>query len=161
MAPPLPDLLRQILEGKQIQNKKIEDFLARKNSLKRYSSSFKLLWTILEKGGIHPPQASSDQIADAIVQLFHFSPAQARNAYSAVVLLSTVGGGGSVPPPIKPIQERMEQECGKIRFFLGSQSIAAGHGENTVSCTHPAGKHRNFAWKSHRFLSVALPLPFT
>ena len=57
VAPLLPDLLRQILEGKQIQNKTIEDFLARNKSLKRYSSSFRLLWTILEKGGcIHPKQ---------------------------------------------------------------------------------------------------------
>jgi hypothetical protein len=39
------------------------------------------------RGGVDPPHASLDQIAGAVVQLFQFSPAQARNAYSAVLLL--------------------------------------------------------------------------
>ena len=54
-APSFPDLLRQILEGKQIQNKTIEDFLARNRSYKMYSSSFKLLWEVLCREGGSPP----------------------------------------------------------------------------------------------------------
>jgi hypothetical protein len=57
VAPFLPDLLRQILEGKQVQNATINDFLGRNPSLKRYQSAFTLLWVILEKLGTDPPQA--------------------------------------------------------------------------------------------------------
>jgi hypothetical protein len=56
VAPPLPDLLRKILEGRKIQNKTIDHFLSRNKSLKRYSSSFKLLWETLVLGGIDPPR---------------------------------------------------------------------------------------------------------
>ena len=56
MAPPLPDLLRQILEGRKIQNETIDDFLARNKSLRRYSSSFNMLWAVLEQRGVSPPK---------------------------------------------------------------------------------------------------------
>jgi hypothetical protein len=110
VAPPLPDLLRQILEGRKIQNKTIDDFLARNKSLKRYSSSFQMLWGVLERGGVYPPEATSDEIADAIIQIFKYSPAQARNAYSAVLLLPGVGGGCSFPPFTKSVQKAMEHK---------------------------------------------------
>ena len=73
MGPNLSNLLRQILQGKQIQNSTIEDFISKNQSLKRYQSSFHLLWEILVKSGV-PPQASLDQIASAIIQLFQYSP---------------------------------------------------------------------------------------
>jgi hypothetical protein len=73
VAPTLHDLLRQILEGKQIQVKTIEDFLGRNPSLKRYQSAFALLWVILEHMGVPPPEATTDQVADALIQLFQFS----------------------------------------------------------------------------------------
>ena len=55
VAPFLPDLFRKILEGKQISSDTINDFLGRNKSLKRYSSAFALLWSLLEGKGI-PPQ---------------------------------------------------------------------------------------------------------
>ena len=125
VAPPLPNLLRQILEGKQIENKTIGDFLARNKSLKRYSSGFRLLWPIFQRGDAHPPHANSDQIADAIVQLFHFSPSQARNAYSAVLLLTGVGGF-DVPSHARTIKERVEQEFGEMCIFLGPRANPEG-----------------------------------
>ena len=42
--------------------------------------------------GISPQEATLDQVADSIIQLFAFSPAQARNAYSAVLLIPGFGG---------------------------------------------------------------------
>ena len=92
VAPPLPDLLRQVLEGKQIQNKTIDDFLMKNKSIKRYSSAFRALWHLLEEGGVSPPQATVDQVADAIVQLFQISATQARNAYSALLLIPGYAG---------------------------------------------------------------------
>ena len=72
VAPPLPDLLRQILEGKQIQNKTIDDFLARNESLKRYSSSFRLLWTILENRGFPPPRPTTIKLQMALCSFLNF-----------------------------------------------------------------------------------------
>ena len=102
VAPLLSDLLRQILEGKQVQNSSIDDFLNKNPSLRRYQSGFSLLWSILEKEGIHPPEASVEKIADAIIQLFKLSPAQARNAYSGVLLLPGVGANLRFHPLLKP-----------------------------------------------------------
>ena len=105
LAPLLPDLLRQILEGKQIQNSSIDDFINKNPSLKRYQSGFALLWTILDNGGVNPPEATADNIADGIIQIFKFSPAQARNAYSGVVLLPGVGGGVRFHPLLQPYKK--------------------------------------------------------
>jgi hypothetical protein len=55
MGPNLSNLLRQILQGKQIQNSTIEDFISKNQSLKRYQSSFHLLWEILVKSGVPSP----------------------------------------------------------------------------------------------------------
>ena len=55
VAPLLPDLLRQILEGKQIQIEPINNFLGRNPSLKRYQSAFTLLLVILQKSEVTPP----------------------------------------------------------------------------------------------------------
>ena len=93
VAPDLPDLLRQILEGRKIQNSTVDDFLQRNRSLKRYNSAFRLLWCALEFQKINPPEANSDQLADAIIQIFKVSPAQARNAYSACLLIPGIGSG--------------------------------------------------------------------
>ena len=100
VAPSLHSLLRECLERKKIQNSTIRDFLARNPSIKRYNSAFNLLWLVLENAGVNPPQADTDQIADALIQLFRFSPAQAINAYSAVLLIPGVGGGAQIPPPV-------------------------------------------------------------
>jgi hypothetical protein len=39
-----------------------------------------------------PPEATTDQVADALIHLFQFSKAQARNAYSAMLLIPGFGG---------------------------------------------------------------------
>jgi hypothetical protein len=91
VGPNLSNLLRQILEGKQIQTSTIEDFISRHKSLKRYQSSFHLLWAILLKNGINPPDSNLDQVAQAIIQLFQYSISQARNAYSAMLLIPQFG----------------------------------------------------------------------
>jgi hypothetical protein len=80
------------LEGKQIQASTIDDYLTKNTSIRRYGSSFKLLWDTLSRQGIHPPGASIDQLADAIIQIFRISPSQARNAYAATLLIPGLGG---------------------------------------------------------------------
>ena len=87
----MSNLLRQILEGKHIQTSTIEDFISRHKSLKRYQSSFHLLWAILLENGINPPDSDLDQVAQAIIQLFQYSISQARCAYSAMLLIPQFG----------------------------------------------------------------------
>ena len=72
VGPVLHDLLRKILEGKQIQNSAITDFLARNPSLKRYSSAFQLLWTILVKEGVDPPRHPSIRLLGVLCNFFSF-----------------------------------------------------------------------------------------
>ena len=103
LAPSLPSVCRQILEGREIEDKSIGDFLAKNPSLRRYDSAFKILWAVLEKRRINPPEATADQLADGIIEIFQISPAQARNAYSACQLLPGVGGGSQVPPPFTSV----------------------------------------------------------
>ena len=67
MAPSLPDLLRKILEGKQIQTSTIDTYIKMNPSLNRYSSGFKLLWAKLTKNGINPPEATVDQVLDNLI----------------------------------------------------------------------------------------------
>jgi hypothetical protein len=61
--------------------------------------------------------ASSDELADAIVQLFQFSPAQARNAYSAVLLLPGVGMGVRFHPLLTPYKRRWNTNVEKYGVF--------------------------------------------
>ena len=122
VAPALPDLLRQILEGRQIKASTINSFLTKNKSLKRYSSSFRLLWNVLVQGGVHPPRASEDQIADAVVQIFAVSPAQARNAYSAVLLIPGLGGL-RFHPLLGPYKKEWNQNVEKYGIFWDPTDI--------------------------------------
>ena len=117
VVPLLPDLLRQILEGKQIQSSTIDDFLRKNPSIKRYQSSFSLLWRVLVKNGVTPAEASTDQIADAIIQIFKVSPAQARNAYSGVLLLPGIGGGLRFHPLLQPYKKIWNASTEKYGAF--------------------------------------------
>ena len=86
MAPNLHVVLRQVLESKEVQGEIVTDFLEHNPSIKRYNSSFKLLWAILTLKMIDPTKANLEQIASAIIEINGFSPSQARNAYSAMLL---------------------------------------------------------------------------
>jgi hypothetical protein len=86
MAPSLHSTLRKILEGQQIQASNIASYLD-SISLNRYDSAFRLLWGLLVHKGVSPLTASFADVADSLIQLHRVSPSQARNAYSAVILL--------------------------------------------------------------------------
>ena len=70
-----------------------------------------------QKWGKPPPQANSDQIAETIVQLFKFSPAQARNAYSAILLLPGVGGGIRFHPLLGPYKKQWNKNMERYASF--------------------------------------------
>ena len=86
MAPSLHSVVRGLLERDEVPPAVATAHLRRLSALPRYDSAFRLLWALLQEGGL-PPQASLGQVAAAIVQLHQVSPSQARNAYSAMLLI--------------------------------------------------------------------------
>ena len=66
--------------------------------------------------GIDPPSASTDQVVDCIVQIFQVSPSQARNAYSALLLLPGVGGF-RFHPLLTPYKRMWNQNVEKYGHF--------------------------------------------
>ena len=90
VGPDLCSLLRQVWTGRQVQDATVQDFLQRNPAVSRYNSAFRLLWQVLVFQKIDPPGASLEQVADAIIQIFQVSQAQARNAYSAALLLPSL-----------------------------------------------------------------------
>jgi len=57
------------------------------NSWKRYQSSFEHLWRILTAQRKKFDEISNQDLAAAIIQIHQYSPSQARNAYSAALLV--------------------------------------------------------------------------
>ena len=92
MAPDLHVVLRKCLEQQEIKSQVIDSYLEENPSIKRYNSAFKSLYSILSRQGISPMLASTNQVVSGIIELHKASPAQARNAYSAVLLLPNLGG---------------------------------------------------------------------
>ena len=87
VAPSLHFVVRKMLEEQQASPEAIQSFLDRSKSLPRYDGAFRTLWGLLKVDGIDPLHASLTQVASAIVRLHSFSKAQARNAYSAMLLV--------------------------------------------------------------------------
>lgn len=92
VPPDLHFVLRSLLQQQGFQAQAISAYLADNPSIKRYNSAFKELYSILCSKGINPMEASTNQVVESILQLNTTSVSQARNAYSAVMLLPNMGG---------------------------------------------------------------------
>ena len=87
MAPNLHVVLREMLQSKEVKGEIIENFLSHSPSIKRYDSAFRTLWALLSSKGLDPPTSTLEQIASGIIEIHNWSPSQAKNAYSSVLLL--------------------------------------------------------------------------
>jgi len=87
MAPNLHTFIRGALQAKQISLEDTNTFLSSHKSLGRYDNAFRLLLGICKHRGINPTTASLPQLASQILYLNKFLPSQAKNAYSACLLL--------------------------------------------------------------------------
>jgi hypothetical protein len=76
-----------MLQSKEVQGEIIENFLSHSPSIKRYDSAFRTLWALLTSKGLDPPKSTLEQIASGIIEIHNWSPSQAKNAYSSVLLL--------------------------------------------------------------------------
>jgi hypothetical protein len=64
-----------------------------------------------------PPEASLEQVADGIIQIFQVSPSLARNAYSGALFV-TIFGTTQVRFSFEPLQKVVEHPRGKVWCFL-------------------------------------------
>ena len=87
VAPDLCAVIRKLLEEQKIPPPVVGDHLAQLTQLPRYDSAFKLLWGFLKHQGFDPVQCSPLEVAAAIVSIAKVSLSQARNAYSAMLLV--------------------------------------------------------------------------
>jgi hypothetical protein len=86
VAPSVHFALRQTLQEQQMSPAAIEDYLGRLASLSRYDKPFRVVWAMLVDQGVQPQKATVAEVISVLVKLHAWSPSQARNAYSALVL---------------------------------------------------------------------------
>jgi hypothetical protein len=82
-----------------------------------------MLWGALAQGGVHPTEATPDQIAEGIIKIFQFSPAQARNAYSAIMLLPGVGAGVRFHPLLNPYKKEWNKNVERYGSFWDPEPV--------------------------------------
>ena len=87
MVPGLHSIIREKLVRQEVQDSNIDLYMKQMKRLPRYNSAFQLLYVILQDIGIDPPVATICQVAQGILKLHSFSMHQARNAYSACLII--------------------------------------------------------------------------
>ena len=87
VAPDLSTFIRRVLESQKVQTEAINLFLGQHKSLDRYNNAFKLLWGLATENKVDILTCPISQLAAQIIALHALSPAQARNAYSGLILI--------------------------------------------------------------------------
>ena len=87
MAPPLPDIIRQSMERKQVSSENIRIHLTRIKSLQRYDQAFRKLWAFMVENGTSPLNCPMEEVAIFITRMASLSLHEARNAYSACIFI--------------------------------------------------------------------------
>ena len=87
MAPSLHSVVRKALEAKQVQTEDIDTFLSQQKTLARYDSAFRLLCALCVSRGVSPDSANLHQVAGQLLELNKISSSEARNAYSALLMI--------------------------------------------------------------------------
>ena len=107
MAPNLPDIIRYILEGKQVQSDHITYYVSQLGSLKGYLEGFKALWAVSKMQQVNLFTATTEQLASLILFLYKNHSGTAKNAYSACLLLPCFQGL-RFTPLLKKMQASLE-----------------------------------------------------
>ena len=89
VAPDLHTLIRTMLQKQQVQSEGIEVYLKQLPSLDRYQSAFNIFFQQFchHHSSLDWSDISLAQMASQLLQLHKVSPNQARNAYSALLLV--------------------------------------------------------------------------
>ena len=87
LAPPLHHFVREALEAKQVSPSAIESFLATRPSLVTYDLPFRVLWTMCQREEVSLLSSPIVRVASVLIKLHNVSPSQARQAYSALLMV--------------------------------------------------------------------------
>ena len=87
VAPSLFDVVREGLQRKKVPPENIELYLKGVTSLQRYDKAFQHLWFFCTARGGDPLNMSTEEVSSWILRLAQVEPHQARNAYSAFLVI--------------------------------------------------------------------------
>jgi hypothetical protein len=87
VAPPLHNIIRSLLQRRQVSDEGIQAYLSKCKALPRYDNAFNALWHRCSQHNVVLLDASLDVIASELLLLHQVSPPQARHAYSALLWL--------------------------------------------------------------------------
>ena len=87
VAPTLCNIIRQILEGKQISPENISLYLAKVKKHHSYDKAFRTFWAFSKDQGIHLPNSSMEELGLQLQKFNGLAPQLARYAYSAILLI--------------------------------------------------------------------------
>ena len=87
MAPPLCSVIREALQRKEVSAENITSYLKNCSSLPRYDRAFRTLWAFCTLGGCDPLNMSNSEVAGWLHKLAVRKPAEARNAFAALLLI--------------------------------------------------------------------------
>ena len=87
MAPPLCQVVREALQRKQVSSENITLYLSKFKDFGRYDKAFRSLWAFCLEGGDDPNTLSIEGGAGWLLKLAQVKPNEARNAYSALLLV--------------------------------------------------------------------------
>jgi hypothetical protein len=122
VAPSLYHLVRQMLEEQEMSTESVQNYLGKVNSWGRYQSAFNLLWQKLQLTEESWRSLSLSQVASALISLHMQSPCQARNAYSAALL---VPGFSQLRflPVLQPYKRQWNSSVEKYATFWSPLSL--------------------------------------
>ena len=80
-------VIREVLQGRKVSPEGISAYLAQHANVERYQSAFNKLWFQCTNMGLQPLTLSLEDIAGQLLLLHQTSSSQARNAYSALLLI--------------------------------------------------------------------------
>ena len=87
MAPSLCSVIRQLLDSQRVSVQVVQYHLGKLTQLSRCDGAFRLLGAILVDQNLDPLECSLHQVVAGLISLHKVSPSQARNAYSAMLLV--------------------------------------------------------------------------
>ena len=122
MAPSLSEVLRASLEAKQMESETITCHLNSIRDLKRYDGAFRCFYAFCVQKGLSPVDMSLGDIAAQLSKMSQVSLAQARNAYSALLLLPQYFGL-RFQPLLKICKRKWNSSCSKYADFWPAESV--------------------------------------
>ena len=137
MAPDLHFVIRKKLEEQQISSEGIQAYLNQLPSLTRYQSAFEVFWRQCVGQNLDLSTASLWEIASQLLKLNVFQTHQARNAYSALLLIPGLDQL-RFSPLLKQIKRGWNQSVPKYATFWSGSNLLKKLATQALDWTSPS-----------------------